>query len=628
MRLPVHVEGVLAGLWGGYLSLKRRHDLRKDLKLYFSKDVHRDLQRSLSKFRNYALHDDIRQLDAALSSFVRIRDLIYDLLLEDFSPDFDHLVIRGWGRSAEIAQLSKRLDAKDLVLRTQLFRPDLAYLVGFRYLFSGFEFALQNCSSKLLDQLDELVQDPSLVRKMLPHSGFAIESIHNSSSSRSELLSSLIFNDLNSIVGLVEVSCDRELALALYRRLTARTLGKAFDSNSEILVMRLFLIANQAASVQPDLQSWKVFALENINWKNVVGVPSSLIPAVSSQFGLVTYPISNQVSSYRLFRGLVQLTNVQLVRGGTLICGDKLLQNDYVQSPFFDFTAGRWDYVAGTSANLRSAAIRIASFEIGATLQSGIVLTSRADTNWYHWLIETLPRIVHYDDLIPKDIPVVVNKYLPSQALEALRLCTNRKILPVEPGAITDIARAYILAPCSFHPDSSHFAGSTAIWAQDTEMLDELRNKVQSKLPRPEKSKWFGKKVFLTRSNNNRSIINGNAVSVIFKLFGIPVADTSKMSFQEQVELFQCASAIYAAGGAVMANFMFSKVGQKITLLVSEYSIGYRLAQVIASIGGGNVRMLIGRAAPRPLHYRNRDAAHLSFRVPLIRLFFLLATGR
>ena len=91
-------------------------------------------------------------------------------------------------------------------------------------------------------------------------------------------------------------------------------------------------------------------------------------------------------------------------------------------------------------------------------IENGILISGRATENYFHWMIEYVPKL--YNIMlakIPTDVPLLVKSKLPQQFYECLD-CYNlekRRIIQVDPDQTETFAKhLYIPSISTFHPDN------------------------------------------------------------------------------------------------------------------------------------------------------------------------------
>ena len=183
--------------------------------------------------------------------------------------------------------------------------------------------------------------------------------------------------------------------------------------------------------------------------------------------------------------------------------------------------------------------------------------------NYYHWYIDSLPRIWWLHSKYIKDsypIMLYINKELKPIELDFLKelLPKNVKIIEIEKGTLV--------------------YGPKAIY------LPFLSNDCSGKLPRDYLNFYLEKsviyfnlketqdspsKVFISRKNAERRIRNENEVVDIMKQSGYVVIKCETLSIAEQAQLFYNADKIVAQHGAALTNLLYARKADVIEIFHS-----------------------------------------------------------
>jgi len=183
------------------------------------------------------------------------------------------------------------------------------------------------------------------------------------------------------------------------------------------------------------------------------------------------------------------------------------------------------------------------------------VLAQAGCSNYYHWMVELLPRLailqqsgIDYDYLY-----VQLNHQFMKDSLELLGIDLESVI---KPGG----KHKYIQANELIVPSMTSAFGYTPGFA-----VDFLR---KSFIPLAQKSiskERFSKKVFISRQNSvQRKIINEDEVFALFQKIGFVRYNLEKMSLLEQVMLFHNAESIVGEHGAGLTNIVFAQPGTRV----------------------------------------------------------------
>ncbi len=481
-----------------------------------------------------------------------------------------------------IRSIIKGQDARLTIIRRK-FRPDVAYRVhGDFGLHAGLSLQIGSEDIGLIRRLARLIADHK------ESNSLAVEKFHVIDSQADKFTNRFLTNIIE-LLPLLEAISDEELANKICGDLEVLDASpQLYCSDQERA--KLCLIARRALLKELISDGWKLLMLENPRWQQLEGV-QDLLERYSSQESSI------ESETPHIPMGppsMTVLENVTLT-SGDVICSDQSLINiDLAANPAFSFVAGRQEVVVGTHANLWSAAVRVPKLQ-GKIVPEGILLASRADTNWFHWLIETLPKLSYLDAQVPRDIPVIISQLIPDTAKKSLELLTDRQVIEILPGDATRVDKLFVASPVLFHPDPVELHLNPATNTINTDALIWLRERILSKAKQYIGENRGSESVFFSRSSGARSIVNSRVVYVSLRKLGFVVHDPGQMSFMEQVVAFHSAKRIVLVGGAAMANLIFCSPGTAVVALGSQFTVGYKMPEILAGLAGSKVMAVSGR---------------------------------
>lgn len=528
-------------------------------------------------------------LEAALRRYFSLR---HAWLSEEISKKPVILEISGWATANEFHRL--RDIFTEFKIR-RVFRPDVWYLssgdLGF---YSGFTI---QCPVDAIEGILEVVgqaaggidssfsEDPQIFSS--DSGSVRFESIV-AKRDRGDLgLFSTFVIAPSEFSNLVEATVDKEIASMLLRTLGILYQGGLFGETIRHAAKFCLIIGSVPQDFQ--LRGWTLCDIASPDWK-----PSQHISGVTKSKIQAQY---------------FTQTNLEIQNGGTLLHNQVFLNWDTAQHPAKDFVAGNWASVVGSSANLWKCFVK--DFEYGVAFQDAIVLSSRVDSNWFHFLIETLPRLFLVDEIIDPDFPILVSERIPSSGLEALRAVTDRKIIQVSTLQRTRIKNAVVPGPVIYHPDTQFLWDQVSEADFNVDLLRALRTKVLNNLAHSNlelNSYWI-------RPGNHRVLKNPQSVSRLLEKYNFQIDDPGSLDFASQVSLVYASKNLVTVGGAAMANFIFANEGALITVLTSKFGEKYGVPIILGKVSGATIKILPGK---RKLHFPLESVisrSHRSFKV-------------
>jgi capsular polysaccharide biosynthesis protein len=234
-------------------------------------------------------------------------------------------------------------------------------------------------------------------------------------------------------------------------------------------------------------------------------------------------------------------------------------------------------------------------------LDKAIHFVKSYSRNYFHWLIECLPRMMiinQFETL--QDVPLIIDAALPLQQLEALRLINNDRLLIQLP--LNQACKVEKL----FYPSSLSIINDNykAPLQYDKDILyspmaiNFVRNFFLEKIG--DKSLAPSKKLYVSRGKSPyRRLINAKQVEAVMLERGFEIVCPENLSFVEQVKLFSQASVIVGPSGAGLANLLFAPQACKVYVLISDdKQMNLNIFHGVAQAIGIDLNYILGKAVP------------------------------
>lgn len=255
------------------------------------------------------------------------------------------------------------------------------------------------------------------------------------------------------------------------------------------------------------------------------------------------------------------------------------------------FHAGRLVYESLWDRNhydrSRVALERLAGAPLAETGSAASILSLWCD-NYYHWLVDALPRLAVLD-AVADDAPAIVTPAAPhpfqEQSLRALGLWERRL-----PYAGPRLRFASLTWPSGLDPIGFP-SPRTAAWLRATFVAPRSPDERPTRL-------------YLRRAR--RTVANPREVSAVLERFGFEVVDPERLSFAEQVRTFSAAEAIVGCHGAGMANAVFARPDAHVLELFQPGYVNLSTYRLVRA-AGMRYGYLIGRSAGSARRGKDRD---------------------
>ncbi|HUS21492.1 MAG TPA: glycosyltransferase 61 family protein [Aeromicrobium sp.] len=220
-------------------------------------------------------------------------------------------------------------------------------------------------------------------------------------------------------------------------------------------------------------------------------------------------------------------------------------------------------------------------YRVDGTVAS--LATRGGDRNYYHFLLEVLPRWALVRQLVADaEIDAV---FMPAalgyeRDLAAMAGIDADKILPT--GSVPAVQASRLLIPS--YPNMGELQPRWLVeWVRATFQAVNTEE-----LPR---------RLFVTRANTRR-LIQGPAIEAMLRERGFVTIDPGTMSAQEQIDHFSAAEVIVGIHGAAMTNLVFAPVGVRVLELFAPRYVKHCYWALSNGIPDARYRYLIGRGRP------------------------------
>ena len=239
----------------------------------------------------------------------------------------------------------------------------------------------------------------------------------------------------------------------------------------------------------------------------------------------------------------------------------------------------------------------------------GVLTTYRSDI-YYHWLLDTLPRL----HLI-RDAGISVDRFVVPQKHAFQR--DSLAGLGVHPDEVIQDDGFQIRARTLVVPTLPGRPGHSPPWASEF-----LR---RSFLPAQRSRSSARRRVYVSRARSGTRIIsNEDEVLRVLERVGFERVFLEDLCFGDQVDLFNHAEVVVSPHGSGLANLVFCRPGAHVIELFSPEYVNV-MYWLLAEQLGINYHHLVGRS--RPTIARHRGRVHENITVDVCQLEETLRSG-
>lgn len=274
------------------------------------------------------------------------------------------------------------------------------------------------------------------------------------------------------------------------------------------------------------------------------------------------------------------------------------------------------NFISGLHGNLKAlpqSSLVAAYFTYDQTVDipEAVLISSRCPKNYFHWMIEYLPKIKTLVDLHQSHIPLLIESELAPQQMEAFdhfRQKWDLKVIQYNPKTRLRIDRLLVPNPLTNHPDDPevpYWQGA----ALNKNYISFMRKELFDYSHSQQSSLKTFPRLFLARSSTNRGILNIEELYDIARELGYEVIFPERYTLAEQIHLLSHADTIVSHCGSSLVNAMFMKPGSQIFSLIADHNKTYSMYSNLVKFFDISYTHVTGQ----PLRPRSEFASEIAF---------------
>lgn len=209
--------------------------------------------------------------------------------------------------------------------------------------------------------------------------------------------------------------------------------------------------------------------------------------------------------------------------------------------------------------------------------------------NYFHWLIEVLPRylLARAEGLVDDSVPILVHNRIAAQKVAILKEAVGfaPTLIGLDPGQTLRVGRLHHVTDLSVNTvHTEHLPDRRDILISPTavELLREIAR------PHMLTGVASFEKIIISRTNVDfRRLVNRANLETVLTAEGFVSFDPGSMDFRAQVRVFSNARFIVCEAGAALTNLIFCQPNATVVVLVNgcKYSNYFYLAEIAAIVG-------------------------------------------
>ena len=333
----------------------------------------------------------------------------------------------------------------------------------------------------------------------------------------------------------------------------------------------------------------------------------------------VFHPQSNKTFDQRICDGVLgiqdKITDVEIWHQRFLIKNNTWILIDSTCSPSLEFVAGHWQFLEQSKVEQSKVEMLRPKDTNRVTVDKAIFLIGRVDENWYHLLLDTLPRYLLLREVNP-EVPVLIRGDLPQTSKTLIERLLEREIIYVQPEDLVLVKTLYFVPARSTVYDSAPEKNQERV-SYSPVIIQKQREWILQSFPL-KKSQAYPVRMFLSRGASYRNLLNIDAVSRFLKSNNFQVVEPDEGFYLNQARFFLEANTVFSPGGAVLANIIFMQRGSRVVAIRSWRGSDVPLWKLLSEACEVNYSEVVG--IPTYFGLKSLLRAHSNYYVPLNRV--------
>ena len=286
------------------------------------------------------------------------------------------------------------------------------------------------------------------------------------------------------------------------------------------------------------------------------------------KLSLQIMPNADLNSDDSFVKNIVQILNNSEVWNQSFIVKEKsLVIIDSTFIPKKEIASGLHGSMVRINGDSKNVLVRRSNSPL-RNMENCIFLSYRVDTNYFHFLLDTLAKLMILNYL-PDSIPLLIRDDLPSHFKNTIKSLTKKNLVEV---SIDDVLHINELFVCTSVSSVFDFPTDNSINRINFPFESITKLRIQL-LDNNKASMIKYDYVYINRAQSlTKNIVNNSSVISLLKEYNFSIIDMDEEFYKDQIQIFSTAKIVIASGGAVLANLIFINSNAKIVILESFFS--------------------------------------------------------
>jgi hypothetical protein len=303
------------------------------------------------------------------------------------------------------------------------------------------------------------------------------------------------------------------------------------------------------------------------------------------------------------------LNNVEIWHERFVVKNNRVICREDAADLRADWPAGLWMYKWGHST-IANGVLITEPTKSENTIDKAIAGFGRCDANWFHFNIETLPRILNASRVTDNLVPVLVQSDIPQSAVDAIVATTGREVIKIDSDFL-QVNELIVSQAKSATMDSAFLVAITGDFTASS--LASVKESLLQALP-PEAG--GEQRIVLLRQGAYRRIKNVKKVLSVLNEYGFVSIDIGSLTLREQISVINNAEVIVSQGGAGVTNMLFANESARFLGLIGPAKNQSLFWENFLNVLNIRNSFIIGRHVGD----KNRVLVHSDFVIPIKEL--------
>lgn len=370
---------------------------------------------------------------------------------------------------------------------------------------------------------------------------------------------------------------------------------------SFLIILKLFLFGKISfkfliqLTLGCDIAYYRLHSLKNTKYSKLLFEKSSCLIHAPRFIGHVQKRLINEIPDLNIFSFEGGIINS---RSNAILTKNRLFVDTYCNDEIFNKGLIH-------SNNETTAKIKIKEIQI---IPEGFFLAGLGSFNWYHWIVEILPKIFFFNESGSKTILVdesVANFKSMFDSLNIFLKKAHYSLFLLDKNRNYYVNKLYYVGAINYVP--FNVIQNRALTLGDfffrRDILNAMRNVYLQNIA-PKETYKYNCKIYLNRKNHR---VPKNHDEFILRLneFGFEIVSLENLSFAQQLELFQNAKIILGITGAGFTNLLFANESASIYCISPDKDKEAACFSILAEIVGLEMTYLPYELQEGIHHYSN-----------------------